>query len=76
MAHFKPGQGAASHALRLPVQILKDIVKNKYLYVMLAPVLAYFIIFQYIPMYGAIIAFKEFNPRLGIGGSDWAGLAH
>jgi putative aldouronate transport system permease protein len=56
--------------------LLLDIRKNKLLYVMLLPVLLYYIIFHYAPMYGAIIAFKDFSPRLGILGSDWVGLEH
>jgi len=43
---------------------------------MLIPVIAYYIIFHYIPMYGVIIAFKNFNVRKGILGSDWVGLKH
>ncbi|MDQ0896741.1 MULTISPECIES: sugar ABC transporter permease [unclassified Paenibacillus] len=56
--------------------ILIDIRKNKLLYVMLCPVLLYYVIFHYGPMYGAIIAFKDFSPRLGIWGSDWVGFEH
>lgn len=56
--------------------LLNDIRKNKLLYVMLLPVLAFYVVFHYFPMYGAIIAFKDFSPRLGIWGSDWAGLDH
>jgi len=54
----------------------KRIMANKYLYIMLAPVLAYFLLFEYKPMYGAIIAFKTFNPYQGIWDSPWAGLKH
>lgn len=43
---------------------------------MLLPVLIYLIIFCYAPMYGVIIAFKNFKPRLGILGSDWVGLKY
>ena len=46
------------------------------LYAMLVPVLAYFIIFKYAPMYGVIIAFKRYNPARGILGSPWVGLRH
>ena len=42
---------------------------------MFLPVLAYFIIFHYWPMYGIIIAFKDFKPMKGIFGSSWVGLA-
>ena len=43
---------------------------------MLVPVLAYYIIFCYIPIYGIQIAFKNFAPGLGIADSPWAGLTH
>jgi len=76
MAQSKLQYGTVSHAGRLPSRIADDLVKNKYLYMMLLPVFAFFIIFQYVPMYGAIIAFKDFSPRLGILGSPWAGLEH
>ncbi|WP_239635462.1 ABC transporter permease subunit [Paenibacillus sp. H1-7] len=56
--------------------LLLDIRKNKLLYVMLLPVLLYYVVFHYAPMYGAMIAFKDFSPRLGIWGSDWVGFAH
>ncbi|MEF2246120.1 ABC transporter permease [Paenibacillus sp. IITD108] len=76
MAQLKPERSKVAHAGHLPLNIAKDVVKNKFLYIMLTPVLAYFIIFQYLPMYGAIIAFKDFNPRIGIWGSEWVGLQH
>lgn len=56
--------------------LIRDIVKNKYLYLMLLPVLVYFIIFHYLPMYGIIIAFKDFRAGLGIIKSPWAGFKH
>nr|WP_231506325.1 ABC transporter permease subunit [Paenibacillus sp. UNC451MF] len=43
---------------------------------MLIPVVLFFAIFHYVPMYGAIIAFKDYSPRLGIWGSPWVGLEH
>ena len=51
-------------------------LKHKYLYFMLLPAIVYYIIFHYVPMYGAIIAFKNFNVSKGILGSDWIGLAN
>ena len=48
--------------------------KKKYLYIMLIPCIIYFIIFNYIPMYGIIIAFKDFNFAKGIFGSKWIGF--
>ena len=55
----------------LSQRLKTDFQKNWLLYVMLLPVLIYLIIFCYAPMYGVIIAFKNFKPRLGILGSDW-----
>ena len=43
---------------------------------MLLPVIVYLIILNYIPMYGVIIAFKDFKPRLGIMGSPWVGMKY
>jgi len=54
--------------------VKKDFAKYKLLYLMLLPVLAYFIIFCYLPMYGIVIAFQDYKPRLGIAGSKWVGL--
>lgn len=54
----------------------KDIKINKVLYFMLIPAIVYYLIFCYAPMYGAIIAFKNYSPRLGILGSKWIGLTH
>lgn len=44
------------------------------LYVMLLPMIAYLLIFAYKPMYGIIIAFKDFRFRKGILGSEWIGF--
>lgn len=43
---------------------------------MILPAMIVLLIFAYIPMYGIIIAFKDFNYRDGIWGSDWVGLKH
>lgn len=53
-----------------------DVKKNWILYVMILPVIAYFAIFHYAPMYGILLAFKDFKPKLGIMGSPWVGLDH
>jgi putative aldouronate transport system permease protein len=56
--------------------LAKDFNKYKFIYIMAVPFLLYYIIFYYWPMYGAIIAFKNFNPAKGILNSDWVGLKH
>lgn len=55
---------------------LDYIKKNYILYLLIAPAVILTIIFKYIPMYGAVIAFKDFSPMKGILGSDWVGLKH
>lgn len=57
-------------------QTWKIIRKNKAVYLMVLPVLIYFILFCYKPMYGLIISFMDYNPRKGMLGSDWVGLQH
>lgn len=52
-------------------------MKNNYqLYLLIAPAIIITLIFKYIPMYGAIIAFKDYNPVQGIIGSEWVGFKH
>ncbi len=50
------------------------ILRKRYLYLMLIPAIIYFIIFNYAPMYGILIAFKDFSFKKGIWGSDWIGI--
>lgn len=52
------------------------IFANRYLYLMLLPALVFYAVFHYYPMYGAIIAFKDFSITKGILGSPWVGLKH
>ncbi len=54
----------------------RDLATNRFVYLMAVPVILYYLLFHYGPMYGAIIAFKDFNPVKGILGSPWAGLTH
>lgn len=48
--------------------------KHYFLYILLASAVILTLIFRYGPMYGAIIAFKDFSPIKGIMGSEWVGL--
>lgn len=52
------------------------IKKNYLLYLFLAPAVITIFIFNYIPMYGVLIAFKDFSVSKGIWGSTWVGLTH
>lgn len=46
------------------------------LYVLMLPLIVFFILFKYVPMYGIQIAFRDFSPTLGFWDSPWAGLRH
>ena len=50
--------------------------KNKVLLMMLIPAFLYFFIFSYLPMSGAVVAFKSYNFRDGIFGSPWVGFSN
>lgn len=60
----------------LGIRLLKNMKKNWILYVMIAPVVVYYIVFAYTPMYGILLAFKNYKVKLGILGSPWVGLDH
>jgi putative aldouronate transport system permease protein len=55
---------------------VKNVKRDKYLLLIILPVIVYFLIFHYFPMYGVIIAFKKFQPLKGILGSPWAGFTY
>ncbi|MFS0725980.1 ABC transporter permease subunit [Paenibacillus sp. 1P07SE] len=65
--------GATQTAKRSP---LHGLLQRWQLYVLLLPTIAYLLIFQYYPMYGAQIAFKRFHVMQGIWGSPWIGFDH
>ena len=54
----------------------KDIKKFWGAYLIAVPILLWYFIFNYIPMYGALIAFQRFNPAAGIWGSTWVGFSN
>lgn len=51
-------------------------MKYKYFYLMVLPVMVWYILFSYAPMYGITLAFKSFSYKGGILGSPWIGLEH
>lgn len=73
---IESAQAPSASRSALMRRIVRDFALNKYLYVMMVPVLAYYVIFHYAPMYGATIAFKDYSPMKGILGSEWVGFAH
>lgn len=71
--YLKKARGDTRHFTKLQ-RLRKDLKFNRWLYIMIAPVILFYVIFCYAPMYGIIIAFKDFAPLKGIMGSDWVGL--
>lgn len=55
---------------------LRDLVRDKYLYLMLLPGILYFVIFKYIPMFGLVMAFQDYKPFTGFFNSPWVGFKH
>lgn len=57
---------------RLTARCSRDLRKNWTLYLLVLPLIAFYLIFCYKPMYGVLIAFKSYRPNLGIFNSPWA----
>ncbi|WP_410795734.1 ABC transporter permease [Paenibacillus sp. J5C2022] len=77
MLNKKPGLPQArvdKNAFRY--RAFRDLMMNKYVYLMLVPVVAYYIIFLYLPIYGLQIAFKDYSVGLGMWASEWVGFQH
>jgi putative aldouronate transport system permease protein len=55
-------------------KLLKYMKKNKWLYILLIPGLLYFILFRYVPIFGLVIAFKDYDIFKGIWDSAWVGF--
>ncbi|WP_168119991.1 ABC transporter permease subunit [Paenibacillus sp. HB172176] len=71
----------ASHASPQEQQLRKKSVgfriwQSRELYLFLLPAIALIIVFNYFPMYGITVAFKDFKPYLGIMDSPWAGMKY
>lgn len=56
--------------------LMKSLKQHKWLYAMLIVPLIFLFIWNYWPMYGVIISFKDYSPAFGIWGSPWVGLKH
>lgn len=80
METMKAAEGRAAKpndsALNLWITVGRDLKRNKLLYLMVLPVIAYYLIFDYGPMYGLQIAFKDYSPGDGIWNSRWVGFEH
>lgn len=54
----------------------KMLKRDKWLFLLLLPGLIWFLVFKYVPMWGALIAFKDYSPYLGFWASEWVGFTH
>ena len=54
----------------------KNFLRDKYLYLLALPGLLFFLLFKYVPMWGVLIAFKNFSPYTGFWNSPWVGFEH
>ena len=81
MGKSKVAAGSVAVPKRNKASLGTHIVAHRWLYIMLIPGLLYYIIFHYVPMFGIIIAFENFNPMVGKSPieaylqSPWVGLA-
>ena len=66
----------SGHYRKVPLgkRLARDFKLNKYKYLLIIPVLVYLALFSYKPMYGLIIAFKNYRPTRGIARSEWVGF--
>ncbi|OGO83167.1 MAG: sugar ABC transporter permease [Clostridiales bacterium GWC2_40_7] len=77
MAHIQDGKAALKSEINgFTGKVIRDFRKNKLVYLMVLPVVVYYIIFHYGPMYGLQIAFKDYSPGLGFLKSPWVGFKH
>ena len=58
----------------VPHNLMLDIRRNKMIYVCLVFIMAFFVIFSYLPMFGIVMAFENFSPVKGVFGSKWIGM--
>ena len=74
--HHKEQEISEYTNLPLSQKMKKDWQKNRSLYLLFLPVLVYYVIFHYGPMFGLIISFENYKPALGFFGSKFVGLKH
>lgn len=80
MAEAKVQKGTMAHALKKPdkrplmERILSALNRDKFLWLMVLPGLAFYIIFCYGPMYGLVISFENYSPFRGTLGGPWVGF--
>ena len=66
----------ANRRLSVGQRVRREMTRNHTLYIMALPVMLYFLLFHYGPMYGVVLAFKDYRVGVGILQSPWVGLKH
>jgi len=59
-----------------PITMARSIRKHYWLYIMCIPGIVYFFLFRYLPMWGILIGFQDYNIWMGFSGSPWVGFKH
>lgn len=57
-------------------KLLQNYRQHKMIYWMTLPVILYFLVFHYVPMFGILMAFQNYKPALGLLKSEWVGFQH
>jgi putative aldouronate transport system permease protein len=76
MIETSTAEQASTVALPKRISWLQRMMREKYLLLLLLPGLLYFIVFKYVPMWGVLIAFKNYQPYTGFFASEWVGFEH
>ncbi len=71
---MKTAAGAAAKKKPFFQRLKEDLARNKMKYILMIPIIVYFVVFHYKPMYGVLMAFQRYRPTLGIAGSRWVGF--
>lgn len=69
-------ENCSCHDLSRLEKVSRDWQKNRTLYFLFIPVLVYYLLFHYGPMFGLLISFQNYKPSRGFLNSDWVGLTH
>lgn len=76
MIEFKMFRSGITKVNTKLLLIKKNLKRDRYLYLLLVPIIVFFVLFEYKPMYGLQIAFKRYSIFKGISESPWIGLEH
>jgi putative aldouronate transport system permease protein len=67
---------AATRLAGAGINIWRQLVKGRYLYVLAMPGFLFLVLFKFAPLWGLLLAFQDYSPFKGITGSQWVGMKH